>query len=250
MNIGEVFTYIFKDKRWMNKLGIGVLVMLVPILNFALTGYMIGIIQNVMNRKPDPLPEWDNLGQKVIEGFKLALAKMVYSLPMVLFFCLPLSFLLVPAVISGNENLQDASDVLFPIAGLLFIALMGLFFLYSMVLSMLYPAVDILYTRERTLSSCFKFREFYRLMRNNTASYFTTWLVAFGVGLGINMAISPVTVLISWIPFLGVLAAFFILFASSIITLFFIAHLYGQLGALAFGQNLDDTTGAATSWHD
>jgi len=250
MNIGDVFTYIFKDKRWMNKLGIGVLIMLVPILNFALTGYMIGIIQNVMNRKPDPLPEWDNLGQKVIEGFKLALAKMVYSLPMVLFFCLPLSFLLVPAVISGNENLQDAGVVLFPIAGLLFIALMGLFSLYALVLSVLYPAVDILYTRERTFSSCFKYREIYQLMRNNAGSYFTTWLVAFGVGLGINMVISPVTVLISWIPFLGALVGFFILSASSIFMLFFIAHLYGQLGALAFGQNLDDTTGAVTSWHD
>jgi len=246
MNIGDVFTYIFKDKRWMNKLGIGILIMFVPILNFALTGYMIGIIENVMNRKPDPLPEWDNLGQKVIEGFKLALAKMVYSLPMVLFFCLPLSFLLVPAVISGNENLQDAGAVLFPIAGLLFIALMGLFFLYSMVLSTLYPAVDILYTRERKFSSCFKFREIYQLMRNNAASYFTTWLVAFGVGWGISMTIIPVTFFITWIPILGALASYIILIASSIFTLFFIAHLYGQLGALAFGQNVNSPNGPKT----
>jgi ABC-type Na+ efflux pump permease subunit len=116
-----------------------------------------------------------------------------------------------------------------------------------MILSMLYPAVDILYTRERTFSSCFKFREFYRLVRNNTASYFTTWLVVYGVSLGINMAISPVTILLSWIPFLGAMAAFIFLFASFIFTSFFTAHLYGQLGALAFGQNLVDTTGAATS---
>ena len=47
MDIGKVFSYQFEDRQWITKLGLGALISLVPILNVAITGYMVGIIRNV-----------------------------------------------------------------------------------------------------------------------------------------------------------------------------------------------------------
>ena len=56
MNIEKSFTFPFEDKQWISKLGLGAVIGLVPILNFAWSGYMIGIIRNVMNNMTEPLP--------------------------------------------------------------------------------------------------------------------------------------------------------------------------------------------------
>jgi len=52
MNIGKSFSFMFEDKQWVSKLGLGALITFIPILNFAWTGYMVGVIRNVMNNDP------------------------------------------------------------------------------------------------------------------------------------------------------------------------------------------------------
>ena len=64
-----------------------------PILNFAWSGYMVGIIRNVMNNVAEPLPTWDDLGKKFMDGLILFAAGFIYALPMLILFCLPLSIM-------------------------------------------------------------------------------------------------------------------------------------------------------------
>ena len=59
MDYGKSFSYALEDNDWPTKLGIGALVSIVPILSFAATGYMVQITRNVMDQKPDLLPDWD-----------------------------------------------------------------------------------------------------------------------------------------------------------------------------------------------
>jgi hypothetical protein len=115
MNIGKSFSFVFDDKQWISKLGLGALITFIPILNFAWTGYMVGIIRNVMNNAQEPLPAWDDFGKKLTDGLLLAVASIVYSLPIIIVFCLPMSFMIVPAILAGNTDMQELANA---VAGL------------------------------------------------------------------------------------------------------------------------------------
>ena len=68
MDVGKSIGYVFEDKKWTNKLLIGMLVSIVPIVNFALLGWVIDIMRNVSQRQPTPLPEWSDFGEKFVKG--------------------------------------------------------------------------------------------------------------------------------------------------------------------------------------
>ena len=68
MDIGKSFSFAFEDKQWLSKLGLGAVIAMVPILNFAWSGYMVEIIRNVMKNVQEPLPNWDDIGKKFSEG--------------------------------------------------------------------------------------------------------------------------------------------------------------------------------------
>jgi hypothetical protein len=42
-------TFLFQDPRWLIKIGIGTLIVLVPILNLAAIGYSLDVMRNVYN---------------------------------------------------------------------------------------------------------------------------------------------------------------------------------------------------------
>ena len=71
MDAEKSFTFPFEDTEWVSKLGLGALISMVPILNFAWSGYLVDIIRNVMNNDAEPLPTWDDLGKKFNDGLIL-----------------------------------------------------------------------------------------------------------------------------------------------------------------------------------
>ena len=91
MNNIHAFTYMFKDRRILIKLGeaaVFVLLAPVPVLGLiclcALLGYLVEIIHNVSNDYPRPLPEWDHIGEDISKGFPVLVALVVYHLPLLL----------------------------------------------------------------------------------------------------------------------------------------------------------------------
>ena len=91
MNDIQAFTYRFKDRRIMIKLGgAAVFALLVPapvlglICLCALLGYLAEIIHNVSNDYPRPLPEWDHVGEDISKGIPVLVALVVYHLPLLL----------------------------------------------------------------------------------------------------------------------------------------------------------------------
>ena len=242
MNIGKSFSYMFEDKQWVSKLGLGVLVSFIPVLNFAWLGYTVDLIRNVMNGKPEPLPNWDDFGKKLTDGLLLAVAGFVYALPAIVVFCLPLSFMIVPAILSGNSDMEGLANAVAGLGTALFICLLCVFVVYALALSVVYPAILVLFAREGTLGSCFKFRDVFGLISRNTTPFFTAWAVNLGVGFGVSFVIGILQTVLNLIPCLGTLAAFVLTLGVVVYTNMVYSHLFGQFGNAAFNDSQAMTT--------
>jgi len=58
MNFTKAFTYIFDDRRWLEKLVIPLLVTLIPVIGWMVAaGYLLRVTRNVAEHQVEPLPE-------------------------------------------------------------------------------------------------------------------------------------------------------------------------------------------------
>jgi hypothetical protein len=237
MDIGKSFSYPFEDKRWVSKMGLGALISLVPILNFAMTGYMIQIVRNLMDNAEETLPNWDDLGKKFMDGLMLILAGLVYALPVIILSCLPLSIITIPAMIaSGNSNFQDAANAVSGAGGVLLAGMTCLFVVYGLVLSVIFPAIYVNYAKEGTFASCFKLREVFNIIGKNAGAFFTAWGISLVAGLVVGLVTGIVSSVLGLIPCLGWIASIVISLAVGVYLMMIYSHLFGQFGRQAFGQ--------------
>ncbi|MBK9925803.1 MAG: DUF4013 domain-containing protein [Anaerolineales bacterium] len=230
MNIGKAFSFPFDDKQWISKLGLGALITMVPILNFAWTGYMVQLLRNVMNNQQEPLPTWENIDKKFMDGLILGLAGLVYSLPILIVICLPLSIMVIPALMAGNGDMQDIANTIAGAGSVLLVCLSCMFALYGLALSVIYPGIMIVFSREGTFASCFKLREVFNLIGRNTGSFFTAWGVSLAAGFGVGLVAGFAQVILNIIPCIGQLASFILTVGIVAYTSAIYAHLFGQFG--------------------
>jgi hypothetical protein len=148
MDIGKSFTYVFEDKKWIEKILIGGLLMLVPILGLLLLyGYGVQLVRNVRSHKPEPLPEWDDWGTKIVEGLKLVVVLFIWSLPLIV-----LGFLMsFPLALAGNSDSGSSIASLFSVCFSCFA------FLYGLVIWLATPGIIIKFAETGELAEGFKF---------------------------------------------------------------------------------------------
>jgi hypothetical protein len=238
VDIGKSFSFQFEDKQWLSKLGLGAVIAMVPFLNFAWTGYMVEIIRNVMNGESQPLPNWDDIGKKFMDGVMLTVAGLVYALPMLIVICLPLGFMVVPAILSSNGDMQGVANALFSAGSILFTCLLCVFMIYGLALSVVYPAILVVFARKGTLASCFKFREVFDLISKNMTPFLTAWGVSVVASFAVSLAVGVVQGVLNFIPCIGQIAAFVLTIGIVIYTSSIYAHLFGQFGRMALaGQS-------------
>lgn len=242
MNIGKSFSFVFDDKQWVSKLGLGALIGLIPFLNLSWTGYMIGIIRNVMNGTSEPLPTWDDLGKKFMDGLLLTAAGLVYALPIIVVFCLPLSFMIVPAILAGESDMQGIAEAIAGLGTALFICLLCVFIVYVLALSVIYPAILVIFAREGTFASCFKFREVISLISKNTTPFITAWAVNIGLSFIVSFVVGILQTVLNLIPCLGQIASIVLTLGVVVYATAVYSHLFGQFGNAASGQDSFMTT--------
>ena len=100
MDIGRALTYFTEDERWVEKTAIGTGLLLVSTLLsfvligvlgfFILFGYLVRLLQNVRDGVHPALPEWNQWGDDLVRGVKLACVYIVWALP-IIFVSVPLS---------------------------------------------------------------------------------------------------------------------------------------------------------------
>jgi hypothetical protein len=236
MDVGRSFSYQFEDKQWISKLGIAALILFVPILNFALSGYIISLMRNVMNDSLVPLPNWDDLNKKFIDGLILVAARLIYFLPIIILF-IPFGIIVISSVVSGNHNLHDIGNLMTGAGSLLFICLACVIAVYFLALSIIFPAIELVFAREGTFTSLFKLREAFDIVSRNAGLFFTAWIVYFVASLGLSFLLGTLNLMVSWIPCLGILVSLIISFGSVTYLLTINAYLFGQFGLVAFGKS-------------
>ncbi len=220
MDIGKSLTFVTEDENWIKKLGIGTLVNLVPILNFAWLGYIVEMLRNVQQDDPRPLPEWDDFGGKFMKGLMLGLANLVYALPIILVMCVVWGVMMIPAMAEQGNGDSGALGGAFGLVSILLFCCIGI---YGLALSFVGPAILINFAREGSFGSCFQFSAISQIITQNTQAYLTAWGIGILVSLGVGLAVG----LLGWIPCVGWLAS---LAATAYIMVVW-AHLFGQISA-------------------
>jgi hypothetical protein len=242
MNLGKAFTYPFEDKLWASKLGIGMAVSIVPILNFAWIGYMIEVIRRVIRGENEVLPGWEDFGKKFMDGLMLFLASLVYSLPAIILAGVPMLLMIVPAMISSNGNMQDIGNVVMTAGGFVIFCLSCLILLYALALSIIYPAIFVEYARKGTFAACFQFKTIFAEIGKNAGAFFTAWGVYLGTTIASGIVGGIVGTILGWIPCLGQIIAVVVGVALGIYTSLVFAHLFGQFSMIDSSPSPSATT--------
>jgi hypothetical protein len=176
MDIGKSFTYVFDDEKWMQKLGIGGLLLLIPGVNIVtslfVVGYSLRVLKNVAEGTENPLPEWDNWGEDWVHGFLFVLATFIYSLPLIVLSGI-VSLVSASAEYAGYEAGGDVS-VLTSIGAC---GLSCLYALWGGAEALILPAAMINYAIEGDFGSMFRFSDLFRFVRDNFSSYIVAVLL-------------------------------------------------------------------------
>jgi Protein of unknown function (DUF4013) len=176
MDIGKAFSYVFDDERWISKVLIGGLLIWIPIVNFAVFGYMVKVAQNVAQGIPRPLPEWGEFGDHFMRGFYVFVIYLVYLLP--IFILEGLFFCVTGGLASGSRQNNGGAA-----AGLLGLCFVPLIIILALAISFVLYAAIARYVATNSLSESFKFAEVIASVRSNFSPWLMLWLVALLAGL-------------------------------------------------------------------
>jgi len=169
MDIGKSFTFPLDDENWIKKLIIGAVLLIIPIVNFIAIGYALRTLRNVAEGNPKPLPEWDQWGDDFMKGLMVALAGLIYSLPIILVNII----ISILTAIVGSSN----SDSMQGVAALCSTVLSCLSGLWGLAVGIVLPAAMVKYTMEGEFGSFFKFTEIFQWIRDNLKNYIIALLV-------------------------------------------------------------------------
>jgi hypothetical protein len=226
MDIKSAIYYIFDDEDCVPKVGIGALLLLVPVLGFAAFGYEARVIRNLVRGEAQPLPTWDDFGTMFMDGLWLGLARFIYSLPIVALLVCSVAVTVPYFYLAESESqMQERLPLILMVCGGAFLILV----IYAAILGFFSPAMTIQYVRRGTFAACFDFGAIFRLIRRNFGDYLTLWAVIIGINLVLGLILFVVSFFINIIPCLGSIAQILLINATTFWVLLIAGHLQAQL---------------------
>ncbi len=217
MDIGKSISFVFEDKQWLPKVLIGGLVLFGTILLSwtvvglfvgmgLLMGYSLDLLKNVRRGDPQPLPEWDDWGDKIVKGLKLFVVLFVWSLPLIV--------ISLPSVLLSA--LADSSSDVATFLTIVTLCFSCFQILFGIALALFTPAIFIKFAENESIADGFAFSEIFRFTREHLGEIIIALLVAW--------AVQMVAGLVGTI--LCVVGLLFTGFWSMLVQ----AHLYAQIG--------------------
>lgn len=157
MNLARAFTWFLEDEDWKARLGILLLISLVPGLNLiALTGYTISIAHNIVRGATRPLPAWDDWIDIFVRGLMALVASAAYFLPLGLIL-----------IIVGVANLASAGNF----SGAIILCLLPFSIFYAVVALGLLTAGHVRYARSDQYSDYYQIRRRFSEFQKNLGNY-------------------------------------------------------------------------------
>lgn len=172
MDFMKAITYPFDDDEWLKKIGLGVLIQLIPIVGaLAISGWSFEIAKRVKNDDPTPLPDWSDFGGMLGKGFMLAIAGLIYYAPILVVFCL---LAVAQSVLTGGAVAADSEDLLAGAAGgmtILYGCCGCLAFIYGIAAAIVYWGGYIRYIDSEEFGTFFQFGDNISLARENIGDF-------------------------------------------------------------------------------
>lgn len=207
MNLGEAFRFTFDDKRWVEKVAIGALLVFTVIGWLAVVGWMLEIVRRVVRGEAEVLPPWSNIGKLFVDGLVVVVIGFLWTLPIIVVSACLGGF---TGILSGIQG-DDSGGWM---ATTMNVCLAFLSLPYSLIVSFLIPPMLGVYALQGTFAEAVNPAKAWRLARVNLDGFLVAWLVAGIVGVAASL-VGTLLCLIGVYP----LAAY----ASAVG-----AHLYGQ----------------------
>ncbi len=209
-DLGKAFTFPFKDNAWFSKFLLGGLFIILCILIvgiFIIAGYLVRVTQRVMRREENPMPDWDDIGGKLVLGFKYCVVYLIYSIPIILLY-IPI---VVLAILGEGAESDDAMGVF---AGVYAIGMMVLLIPYALCITILFPVITYRFALHESIAEALDVSEIFRAFKRNWQN--TVIVALIGVGIRSFAAVGLILFLV------GVL---FTIFYSYLVS----AHMFGAL---------------------
>ena len=230
LDIRRALAFLTEDPQVAEKVGLGAVISVVPILNLASFGYEVELARRVARSEPQPLPAWGALGQLWRQGAWLGLAYFVYSLPIFLLMMVGLVGGFVGLVgLAQNDTSQSVATTMTALLLAGFGLIIVLALVYGLVLSVFRPALVALYAQRPTFGTCFDVRGMWQFIMQQPRDYALLWGAELVLGWVISLPVMLVAVATSIIPLLGPLVIWAVGGLLSIVLLAINGHLVGQL---------------------
>jgi hypothetical protein len=163
MNIERGFKFVFQEKNWLAKVVVGGLMILfsfliIPLLIYL--GYLIEVTKRVIKSEEQLLPDWDNIGRKISNGFKFLVVIIVYLIP--LFLLLALSAPFFKSDFNGFRGREIVAMLYLGDFSWLFLLSA---FVYLILLYLAFPFIVGKYAENESLNDAFAISDISKMLR-------------------------------------------------------------------------------------
>jgi len=175
MDYGKAFTFVFDDEEWVQKLLIGGILGLIPIVNLVVIGYGLKVLKNVADGMEQPLPAWDDFGDYFVQGLMSFLGSLVWAIPILIVVMLT-AFLSAVAGAGYGYDTSAAQAAPFHVCTW---GLSCLSTLYGLFMGVVLPAAITRYAISGEFGAFFRFGEIFNYITSNLGSYIIALLLGF-----------------------------------------------------------------------
>ena len=170
MDIGSAFSFVFDDKEWIKKVLIGAVLALTGIGFIPIIGYGLEITRRVAQGHPQPLPDWDDWGKKIIEGLLSGVISFVWALPIVLLS----ACVSIASTVAANNIDSEAGGIAVMVLSIC-VGLIAV--IYGVVMALFLPAALAKYAVSGEFGAAFRVGEIIGIVRNNLGTYLMVLLI-------------------------------------------------------------------------
>ena len=224
MDIAKALTFIIEDERWLEKLAIGVGIVLVssflaPLLIgllgfFIVAGYAIRLLQNVRDGQPRPLPEWNQWSEDFVRGLKIAIVTIIWALPI---------FVVVVPMGVGVALADSGREAAEIFGGLILFGSLSLTVLYGLVVALLTPGFTIAFARDEEIRSGLQLTEIWQWTQQHLGQVLLIGIVYLAASFALGITAMLAGLLLCGVGLIVTMPL------STLVIMLFQHHLYGQL---------------------
>ncbi|CUS97465.1 DUF4013 domain-containing protein [Candidatus Kryptobacter tengchongensis] len=186
MNIERGFRFVFQERNWFGKIIVGGVMMIFSFLIIPLLiyyGYLVEVAKRTIKEEQQLLPEWDEIGRKLANGFKLAVIIIVYLIPFFILFGISLPF---STLEFENFKSREIITYIMPLPPNLFLKweLTGISFLlflsslvYIILFALILPFIIGKFAENESINDAFAISDIFSMFRDNIGDAIIVFLL-------------------------------------------------------------------------